>query len=77
MIVRMLHLPLDMNKLHNEKSAQSAKEHMTEYKIDKEVSVTSWIISTRTPIFIPVSNNMIPRGIRESYFMASIPGGLV
>ena len=33
MIIRMLHLPLDKNKLQNEKSAQSDKEHI-EYEID-------------------------------------------
>ena len=30
----MIHLPLGKNKLHNEKSAQSVKECMAEYKID-------------------------------------------
>ena len=33
-IIRMLHLTLDKNKLHNEQRAQSDKEHMAEYKID-------------------------------------------
>ena len=30
MVARMFHLPLDKNKLHNKKSAQSVKEHMAE-----------------------------------------------
>ena len=34
MTARMLHLPSDKNKLHNEQSAQSVMEHMAEYKID-------------------------------------------
>ena len=34
MIARMLHLPSDKNKVHNEQSAQSVTKHMTEYKID-------------------------------------------
>ena len=33
MMVRMLHLTLDKNKLHGKKSAQSVKECMTEYEI--------------------------------------------
>ena len=35
MFVRILHLPLDTNKLHNEISAQSVNEFMAEYEIDK------------------------------------------
>ena len=34
MIARMLQLPSDKNKLHNEQSAQSVIEHMADYKID-------------------------------------------
>ena len=34
MIARMLHLPPDRNKLHDEKSAQLVKECMAEYKIE-------------------------------------------
>ena len=34
MIARMLHLPTDKNKLHNEWSAQSIKEHTSEYEMD-------------------------------------------
>ena len=34
MIAKMLHLPLDKNKFHNEQSAQSMTEGMVEYKID-------------------------------------------
>ena len=34
MIARMLHLPLDKNRLHYEQSMQSVKEHTAEYKID-------------------------------------------
>ena len=34
MIARMLHLPPDKNRLHNEQSAQSVKGHKTEYEID-------------------------------------------
>ena len=34
MNARMLHLPLDKNKVHNEQSAQSVTQHTTEYKID-------------------------------------------
>ena len=34
MIARMLYLPLDKNKLHNEESAHSVKEHMAGYEID-------------------------------------------
>ena len=30
----MLHLPLDNNKLHNEQSVQTVKEHTAEYMID-------------------------------------------
>ena len=34
MIAKMLHLPPDKNRLHNERSAQTVKEHKEEYKID-------------------------------------------
>ena len=34
MITRMLHLPPNKNKLHNEQSAQSVGEHTAEYEID-------------------------------------------
>ena len=34
MIAKMLHLPPDKNRLHNEQSAQSVKEHTAEYKIN-------------------------------------------
>ena len=34
MITRMLHLPSDKNKVHNEQSAQLVTQHTTEYKID-------------------------------------------
>ena len=34
MITRMLHLPPDKNKLHNEQSVQSVMEHTAEYEID-------------------------------------------
>ena len=34
MVTKMLHLPSDKNKLHNEQSAQSVTEHTTEYEID-------------------------------------------
>ena len=34
MATRMLHLPPDKNKRHNEQSAQSVKEHTAGYKID-------------------------------------------
>ena len=34
MIARMLHLSPDKNRLHNEQSAQSVKEHTAEYEID-------------------------------------------
>ena len=34
MITSMLHLPPDKNRLHNEQSAQSVKEHTAEYEID-------------------------------------------
>ena len=34
MIARMLHWPPDKNKLHNEQSAQSVKEHTADYEID-------------------------------------------
>ena len=33
-ITIILHLPPDMNRLHNEQSTQSVKEHTSEYKID-------------------------------------------
>ena len=33
-VTRMLHLPLDKNKLHNKKSVESVKAHMAEYEID-------------------------------------------
>ena len=36
MITRMLYLRPDKNKLHNEQSAESVKEHTSEYKIDNE-----------------------------------------
>ena len=36
MIAMMLQLPLDKNKLHNKKSAQSVKEHTAEYMIDNK-----------------------------------------
>ena len=34
MIARMLHIPPDKKKLHNEQSAQSVTEHTAEYKTD-------------------------------------------
>ena len=34
MIIKMLHLPSDENKVHNEQIAQSFTQHTTEYKID-------------------------------------------
>ena len=34
MTTRMLHLPPDKNRLHDEQSALSVKEHIAEYKID-------------------------------------------
>ena len=34
MIVRMLHLPPDRNKLYNKQSAHSVAEHTAEYNID-------------------------------------------
>ena len=34
MIARMLQLSLDKNRLHDEQSAQSVKEHIIEYIID-------------------------------------------
>ena len=34
MITRMLHLPPEKKKLHNEHSAQSIMKHTKEYKID-------------------------------------------
>ena len=37
MIIRMLHLPSDKNKMHNEQSAQSVTEPMTENEIDTRI----------------------------------------
>ena len=34
MITKMLHLPPDKNRLHNEQCAQSVKEHTADFKID-------------------------------------------
>ena len=34
MTVRMVHLPLDKNKVHNKQSAQSVTQNTKEYKID-------------------------------------------
>ena len=36
MSVRISHLPLDKNRLHNKQSAQSFKEHTAEYKGDNK-----------------------------------------
>ena len=36
MIAKMSHLPLNKKKVHNEKSAQTVKEHMGEYEINNK-----------------------------------------
>ena len=72
MMARMLHPPLDKNKLHNKKSAQSVKKHMTEYEIDNKSVYDILYQITRTLLCIHVSNSISPRGTVEG---PSTPGG--
>ena len=65
MIVRMLHLPPEKNRLHNEQSAQSLKEPTAEDEIDNRSVNNS----------MHMSNRISPRRTEEGHFMPSIPGG--
>ena len=69
MIARMLHLPLDKNKLHNKKSALSVKEPMAEYKIDNISIKTSKDLHQvlRLPL---LSRPDMPSGRRQALYIA-------
>ena len=75
MIIRMLHLPPDKNKLLQECDAQSVRVHIAEYKIDNRSVYDILNQICKGMICIHMSNSISPRGMEERHFMPSIPGG--
>ena len=74
MIDRMLHPPLDKNKLLLKHNVHTVKEHMAEYKIDsRSVYVILDQICKNADLY--VSSSISPREKAEEHFMPSIPGG--
>ena len=69
MIARMLHLPPEKNKLHNEQSAQSVKKHTAEYKIDNR-SVYNILdqICKGTDLYPYVKQNKFKRDNRGAFY---------
>ena len=68
MIARMLHLPQDKNKLHNEQSAQSVSEYTAEYEVDNR-SVYDILdqICKDTELYPYVKQHKSKRNRREAY----------
>ena len=68
-IIAMLHLSPDKNKLQNEQSAQSVKEHTEEYKIEKR-SVYDILdqIYNNTDLYPYVRQHKPRRNGREAFY---------
>ena len=69
MVIRMLHLPPDKNRLHNEHSAQSVKDHTTEYETDNrsEYDILDYI-SKDTDLYQHVKKHMSKRDNRGAFY---------
>ena len=75
MIARMLQLPPDRNKLHNEQSPQSVTEHIAEYRIDNRNICDILDQISKDTDLIHVSNSISPRKAAKGHFMPSSAGG--
>ena len=75
MIARMVHLPLEQNKLQNEKSAHWVKEWTAEYKINNR-SIHDILdqICKDTDLY-PYVKQQSPRELEDGHFMLSTLGG--
>ena len=70
MIARMLHLPPDKNKMHNEQSAQSVTEHTTEYKIDnRTINGIVDQICKDTDLYLYVKQHKSKRDNRGTFYV--------
>ena len=65
MITRMLRLPPDKKRLHDEQSAHQSRSIQQSTRQTTRVSMTSWIRSKRRPVCIHISNSISPRGTKE------------
>ena len=74
MIARMLHLPPNIDCTINKEHSQLETIQQSTREIT-ELSMTSWIRSTRILTDNHMSNSISPRGMAEGHIMPSTPGG--